>query len=285
VLTVRAYAKVNLTLEALSKRDDGYHTIASLVQTIDLCDELSFAPSDRLTLRCSEPSLETPDNLALRAAALLKEHTGYPGGAEIYLDKSIPMAAGLGGGSSDAAATLKALNELWSLGLGRDDLMPLAASLGSDVPFFLLGGTAMMEGRGEVVRRTLSMPTSHLLLLVPPDEVPAKTATLYSLLDPSHYSNGSASTRLMAFIRNNERPGGKLLFNVFEEVASQVFPSLEEYRRALLEAGADTVHLTGSGPALYTLCDSEEEAVSLADNLRSAGYEPYVACTVNGSQG
>jgi 4-diphosphocytidyl-2-C-methyl-D-erythritol kinase len=142
-----------------------------------------------------------------------------------------------------------------------------------------------MEGRGEVVRRTLSMPTSHLLLLVPPDEVPAKTATLYSLLDPSHYSNGSASTRLMAFIRNNERPGGKLLFNVFEEVASQVFPSLEEYRRALLEAGADTVHLTGSGPALYTLCDSEEEAVSLADNLRSAGYEPYVACTVNGSQG
>ena len=164
------------------------------------------------------------------------------------MDKSIPMAAGLGGGSSDAAATLKALNELWSLGLGRDDLMPLAASLGSDVPFFLLGGTAMMEGRGEVVRRTLSMPASHLLLLVPPDEVPAKTATLYGLLDPSHYSNGSAPSRLMACIKNNERPGGKLLFNVFEEVASQVFPSLEEYRRALLEAGAGTVHLTGQRP-------------------------------------
>ena len=89
----------------------------------------------------------------------------------------------------------------------------------------------------------------------------------------------------MACIKNNERPGGKLLFNVFEEVASQVFPSLEEYRRALLEAGAGTVHLTGSGPALYTLCASAEEAVSLADNLRRAGYEPYVACTVDGSQG
>ena len=240
MLTARAYAKVNLTLEALSRRDDGFHEIASVVQTIDLSDELRFALSDQLTLRCNWPSLETPDNLALRAAAFLKEHAGYSGGSEIHLDKSIPMAAGLGGGSSDAAATLKALNKLWGLGLSHDDLLPLAAALGSDVPFFLTGGTAMMEGRGEVVRPLSPMPETHMALLVPPDDVPTKTATLYRSLEPFHYTDGSASARLAVCMDSGEQLDGKLLFNVFEAVASQVFPSLEAHRRAMLEAGASS---------------------------------------------
>ena len=284
MLTARAYAKVNLTLEALSRRDDGFHEIASVVQTIDLSDELRFTPSDTLSLRCNWPSLETPDNLALRAAALLKEHAGYARGAEIHLDKSIPMAAGLGGGSSDAAATLKALNELWALGLSHDDLLPLAATLGSDVPFFLTGGTAMMEGRGEVVRTLTGVPETHMALLVPPDDVLTKTATLYRSLEPSHYSDGSASARLAACIERGERPDAKVLFNVFEAVATRVFPSLEAHRRAMLEAGAGSVHLSGSGPTLYALCGSEAEALSLAERLKAAGYEPYVACTVDGSE-
>ena len=279
MLSVKAYAKVNLTLEALYKRDDGFHEIASVVQTIDLSDELSFTPSGRLTLRCNWPSLETPDNLAFRAAALLKEHTGYAGGAEIRLDKSIPMAAGLGGGSSDAAATLKALNQLWELSLSHDDLLPLAAALGSDVPFFLTGGTAMMEGRGEVVRPLPPMPTTHLVLLAPPDDVPAKTATLYRSLKPSHYTDGTSSARLAACIERGEQPDASLLFNVFEAVAAQVFPSLEAHRRALREAGAGSAHLSGSGPTLYALCASAEKAALIAERLRAAGYEPYVACT------
>ncbi len=279
MLTVRAFAKINLTLEALYKRDDGFHEIASVVQTIDLSDELGFAPLDGLVLRCNWPSLETPDNLALRAAALLKEHTGYAGGAEIRLEKYIPMAAGLGGGSSDAAATLKALNQLWELGLTQDDLLPLAAALGSDVPFFLTGGTAMMEGRGEAVRPLPPMPTTHLVLLVPPDEVPAKTATLYRSLEPSHYTDGAASARLAACIERGEPPDASLLFNVFEVVAAQVFPSLEAHRRALREAGAGSAHLSGSGPTLYAPCGSAQEAASLAGSLRAAGYQPIVACT------
>ena len=265
MLTARACAKVNLTLEALSRRDDGYHSIASVVQTIDLCDELRFTPSDRLALRCSVPSLESPDNLALRAAELLKERTGYSGGAEIHLEKHIPMAAGLGGGSSDAAVTLTALNELWDLNLSREELMPLAAALGSDVPFFLTGGTAMMEGRGEVVRSLPSMPVSHLVLLVPPEDVPSKTATLYRLLTPSHYTDGSVSARLAASIEAGHGPRDETLFNVFEAVAPQVFPSLEEYRRALREAGAAVARLTGSGPTLFSLCGSSEDAASMAE--------------------
>ena len=285
MLTARAPAKVNLTLEALSKRDDGYHSIASVVQTVDLCDELRFSPSDRVTLRCNVPSLESPDNLVLRAAALLKDHTGYSSGAEIFLDKRIPMAAGLGGGSSDAAATLVSLNELWGLNLGREELMPLAAALGSDVPFFLTGGTAMMEGRGEVVRSLPSMPTSHLVMLVPPDDVPSKTATLYRRLTPAHYTDGSVSAGLAASIEAGHGPRDDMLFNVFEAMAPDVFPSLEAHGRAMREAGSGAAHLTGSGPTLFALCGSAEEAASLAEMLRGAGYRPYVTRTVDGSVG
>ena len=150
MLTIRAFAKINLTLEVLGKRANGYHEVATVMQTIDLCDELTLEPSSGVSLRCSDPALETTDNLVLRAANLLREHAGGDSGAGMYLRKSIPVAAGLGGGSSDAAAALVGLRELWNLEEAVPDLRPLAAALGSDVPFFLSGGTAIAEGRGDV---------------------------------------------------------------------------------------------------------------------------------------
>ena len=143
-LTLKARAKVNLTLEVLGRREDGYHDIASIIQTIDLCDTLSLEPADSILFECDKPELQSQDNLALKAAYLLKASTGYDGGARITLLKGIPVSAGLGGGSSDAAATLTGLNTFWGLGLPLDELIPLAAQLGSDVPFFLHGGTAMV---------------------------------------------------------------------------------------------------------------------------------------------
>ncbi|MFH1560630.1 MAG: 4-(cytidine 5'-diphospho)-2-C-methyl-D-erythritol kinase [Chloroflexota bacterium] len=287
MLTVRAYAKVNLTLEVLGKREDGYHQIASVMQTIDLCDELRFAPSDHLMLRCNLPSLETPDNLVLKAATLLKEHTGYSGGMDIYLNKAIPLASGLGGGSSDAAATLKALNRLWGLDLRHEELLPLAASIGSDVSFFLLGGTAIAEGRGEEVHEIPPMPTVHLVLLAPPmwfDKLTMsgadKTATMYSHLAPEQYTGGEASLQLRRCIEDGKRPNAGMLCNAFEGVAFDLFPPLEVCRRAMLEAGADWVRLAGSGPALYTFAGSSSEALAMAEKLREGGYEAYAAATV-----
>ena len=280
MLTVKAYAKVNLTLEVLGKREDGYHQIASVMQTIDLADELRFAPADQLTLRCNLPALETPDNLVLRAATLLREQTGYTGGAEIHLDKAIPLASGLGGGSSDAAATLTALNDLWELGLQQEELHSLAASVGSDVPFFLQGSTALVEGRGEVVQLLPPVSTLHLVLLAPPGEIPDKTATLYRQMTLEHYSRGEASLRLRRSIERGRRPSGRMLFNVFEGVAFDFFPSLGAYREAMLNAGAPWVHLVGSGPSLYTFGASKSKALALAEKLRDEGYEPYVAATV-----
>ncbi|MDA0988169.1 MAG: 4-(cytidine 5'-diphospho)-2-C-methyl-D-erythritol kinase [Chloroflexi bacterium] len=283
MLTVRAYAKVNLTLEVLGKRDDGYHQIVSVMQTIDLSDELSFVPSSEIILRSSLLSLETPDNLVLRAASLLKERTGYSGGADIFLKKNIPVAAGLGGGSSDAAVTLKTLCQLWDLNLEDKELRLIAASLGSDVPFFLLGGTAMAEGRGEEVHELPAMDTTHMVLLAPPVEMPDKTATMYGRLIPEDYTKGEASSRLRDLLQKGKGPKTDSLFNVFESVAFDLFPPLEVYRCAMLDAGASWVHLTGSGPALYTFSDSKQDAIALAEKLRGTGYEAYAATTVGSS--
>lgn len=280
MLTVRAYAKVNLTLEVLGKRNDGYHQIVSVMQTIDLSDEISFIPSSEITFRCSLLSLETPDNLVLRAASLLKQHTGYSGGVEIFLKKNIPVAAGLGGGSSDAAVTLKTLCQLWDLNLEDKELRLIAASLGSDVPFFLTGGTAMAEGRGEKVQELPAMPRTHMVLLAPPVEMPNKTATMYGRLIPEDYTKGEASARFRNCLEGRKRPDAKFLSNVFENVAFDLFPPLEVYRRAMLDAGASWVHLTGSGPALYTFSDSKEEAEALAGRLQATWYEAYAATTV-----
>ena len=196
MLTIRACAKINLTLEALGKRADGYHEVVTVMQTIDLCDELTLEPAADVSLRCSEPALETDDNLALRAADLLRRHTGFEGGVEAYLMKSIPIAAGLGGGSSDAAAALVGLRRLWGLERAVADLRPLAAALGSDVAFFLSGGTALAEGRGDQVRSLPPMPTAHVTLLAPRVEIANKTAAMYARLTPESYTSGERSARL-----------------------------------------------------------------------------------------
>jgi len=148
---VQAYAKINLTLEVLYKRSDGYHQIASILQSVGLCDTVSASAASELLIEA--PGLDCPlaENLILKAARLLQDVTGYTGGACIQVTKRIPQAGGLGGGSSDAAATLVALNRLWGLGLEQQELLNLGTRLGSDVPFFLYGGTALVEGRGEIV--------------------------------------------------------------------------------------------------------------------------------------
>ena len=168
-VTIETPAKVNLTLEVLGKRNDGYHEIASVMQAINLCDRLTFSIADDLSLITDTPGLDTKDNLVYRAASLLNDKTGVSAGAEIHLCKGIPVAAGLGGGSSDAAATLLGLNRLWGLHLARDELEELAAQLGSDVPFFLAGGAALAEGRGERITPLPSPPTSCLVFAFRPN--------------------------------------------------------------------------------------------------------------------
>lgn len=277
MLTVNAYAKVNLTLEVLDRRPDGYHEIVSVMQTVDLHDVVELTVAEDVTLACDRPELEMPDNLALRAAVSLRDKAGVRDGVHIDLRKAIPTSAGLGGGSSDAAATLLGLSLLWGLDMSADDLTPLAAALGSDVPFFLRGGTAMVQGRGERVRPLPGTSLEWVLIVTPAIEVPNKTAALYSALSPSSYTAGHLTRKLEARIRGGGDVPPQLLFNAFDDVAEEAYPGIREYLDTLHALGAREVHLAGSGPSLYTPVSRREQGTALQLVLRHRyGWEAHL---------
>ena len=277
-ISIKAHAKINLTLEVLGRRDDGYHDVASIIQTIDLHDTLSLEPSDDITLECDRPELESSDNLVLKAAALLREQTGCDKGARMVLRKVIPVSAGLGGGSSDAAAALTGLNRLWELGLSREELANTAAELGSDVPFFLYGGTAMVQGRGQRVRPLPPAGLKWVVVLSPAIDVPDKTATLYARLSPTDFSPGDLTRKLEARIRGGGDVPPELLFNAFDDVGRDAFPGLDDYWKTFLAFRARGVHLAGSGPSMYAPVSGREQGAALALMLRDRhGWESHLA--------
>src|SRR4030043_2403679 len=279
MLKYLAPAKINLVLEVLSKRADGYHGIRRLIQAINLCDVFSFELADETSFECTEPSLQTPDNLVVQAAELLRKVGGYNKGAKIKLEKRIPWGAGLGGGSSDAAATLLALSRLWELKLKAFDLVELAARLGSDVPFFIHGGVALIEGRGEKITTLAdSVPGWFVLLMPPLPKIPGKTQQLYSRLNARHFTGGQFVYRAFRMWSQDRQIAPSLLFNVFDKVAFAAFPGLEDYWRRFAEVGARDIHLVGSGPALFAPVDGEAEAEELNRRLRQQGLE---ACYVS----
>jgi 4-diphosphocytidyl-2-C-methyl-D-erythritol kinase len=252
-LTIRAFAKLNLTLEVLAKREDGYHEVRSILQTISLADTLTVEPSQDLTFTCTDPGLEGEHNLVVKAARILDPARG----AAIHLEKAIPEAAGLGGGSADAAATLWALNNLWDLHLSAGRLQDLAASLGSDVPFFLEGGTAVASGRGE---HLAPLPPAHerwFLLLHPRLRVPDKTRALYSRMHPGMYTGGRVTDELAGYIRRGGPIREAYLYSCFDSVAFAAFPELHDWRYLLLDVAPSRPHVAGSGPTLFIPVDNE----------------------------
>lgn len=280
MLTVLAPAKLNLVLEVLGKRLDGYHEVRSLIQTINLCDRLTFEPANEVSLECDEPILQGTDNLVLRATLLLKEVTGFARGMKIKLKKYIPWGVGLGGGSSDAAVTLLTLNQLWGLNLAIPKLAKLAAQLGSDVPFFLYQGTAMVSGRGEKVRPLADLAPSWFTVLVPPlPRIPEKTKRLYNSLTPEHFTKGEFTRKAIRSCSHDKIFSQSLLFNAFEKVAFDVFPGLRDYRERFVKAGASNVCLAGSGPALFSLVETESVGKEIYGRLYGEGLECYLAST------
>jgi len=281
MLKYLAPAKINLVLEVLGRRDDGYHEISSLVQTISLCDVISFQLADEISLEFSESSLQTTDNLVVQAAELLKEVSGWRRGVKIKLEKRTPWSAGLGGGSSDGAATLLALNRLWKLKLKTPDLVELAARLGSDVPFFVYGGTALIGGKGEKVAPLVASVPRWFVLLIPPlPKISHKTQQLYSRLDTRHFTNGQLVDRVVKSWSKDMQIAPSLFFNVFDGVAFDAFPGLKTYWERFAEAGAKDIHLAGSGPALFAPADSKAKAEEIYRQLREQGLEVYAVSTI-----
>ncbi len=279
-----APAKINWTLEALGRPDSyrGYHEVRTVMQTVEPCDSLDIGPANGLQLEVEGRREVSEDDLILRAAAALDEGGGRD--ACIRVSKRIPVAAGLGGGSSDAAAALRGLNELWKLGRSDDQLAEAGAGLGSDVPFFVYGGTALAEGRGERVRPLPEPPPVWLVLLAPPFELPKKTKRMYAALTPGDFGDGSRTEALVGRIRGGGPVDDSGLYNVFERVAYEVFAGLDAYRDALLTAGARRVHLAGSGPALFAVGANEDAARSVHARLRLPGGQAFVVRTLTAAE-
>ncbi|MDD4984444.1 MAG: 4-(cytidine 5'-diphospho)-2-C-methyl-D-erythritol kinase [Dehalococcoidales bacterium] len=287
MLELMAPAKLNLTLEVLARGENGFHEIRSVAQTISLCDTIRFRPGESIEFSCSDADWVASESLIARAINLLREAVvGCSRGVLIEVEKRIPLLSGLSGDSSDAAATLCGLNRLWELGLSQETLLGLAARLGSDVTFFLYGGTALLEGRGEAVTSLPPFPHNWVVLVLPPvPRMPGKTARLYSGIRAGHYSDGSITDRLVAWLNRGGGMTSPFLFNVFDEVAPDSFPGLESYRQRFLEAGAPEVHLAGSGPVLFSLVRDRAGAEAICQHLNRLGLKHYLTDTIPASEG
>src|SRR5262245_42723831 len=265
-ITIDAPAKVNLTLEVLRRRPDGFHDLRTVMQAITLADRLSVSPSDSddLSLACSVADLVGPQNLAWRAADLLRRESGTRAGARLRLEKRVPVAAGLGGGSSDAASTLLALNALWGLGLSRADLCRLGARLGSDVPFFLgESACALAEGRGERVTPLPALAERWVVLAKAPLAV--STAAVFNAFPPQRWSEGRRTAVWLEASGAGE--GIPLPWNDLEPVTLALYPGAGRGRGALVEGGAPGATLSGTGPTYFALFEDEPAARAVYDRL------------------
>jgi len=270
---VRTPAKVNLFLEVLARRTDGYHELATLMVAVSLYDTLEFTeePSGATRLLCDHPSLSTgPDNLICRAVELVRRHSGHNGGVDIRLWKRIPLAAGLAGGSSDAAATLAGLNRLWRLGWDRDKLVRLGAELGSDVSFFFAAPAAWCTGRGERIEPMRLGRALDFVLLSP--SVGLSTAEVFGgVTVPAEPRDGAA-------VRQAVQAGdivelGRLLHNRLQPAAERICPVVAGLYARLAGLGPAGQLMSGSGSTVFALCRDPGESLTLARALHSARDE------------
>lgn len=266
-LRVRAYAKINLGLEVLGRRPDGLHEIRTVLQTIDLADTLTLEASERIILRCRGIEVQ-PDNLILQAAYLLKERAGVEEGCAIECIKRIPVAAGLGGGSADAAATLCGLVQLWTLRHDPDTLSDLAGGLGADVPFFLRGGTALASGTGRQLQPLEPAPR-HWVVLVPISAGdPAKTGAMYERLIREDFTDGSLIERQVEAIRLGILDYS-CIESAFSQAASECWPEVGQSLDLLRQTGAVAASVCGSGPSAFGLYRSRAQATIAVRELRT----------------
>jgi 4-diphosphocytidyl-2-C-methyl-D-erythritol kinase len=272
-VVVRAPAKVNLFLEVLGKRKDGYHEIATLMVAVNLEDTLVLRENgpETIALDCDQPELTTgAENLVVRAARLLQERTGCRRGAAIQLIKRIPLAAGLAGGSTDAAATLAGLNRLWELGLSAQELTSLGSELGSDIPFFFSSGAAWCTGRGEHVE-PLELSSPLYLVLVCPQQGLSTAEVYQRVIIPPEPVSGEIIRE--AVRRGDVETAGRHLHNRLQPAAVGSYPLIGQLCQELAELGPAGVLMSGSGSSVFALCRDQSEAWRIHRRLRSGPEE------------
>lgn len=268
-LLVKAPAKINLSLDVLGKREDGYHEVEMIMTTIDLADRLELTLLDKDEIKIVSHNRFVPDdhrNLAYQAAHLLKNRFNVKQGVSIAIEKVIPVAAGLAGGSSDAAAALRGLNKLWQLGLAIDELAEIGAEIGSDVSFCVYGGTALATGRGELIQALPAPPTCWVILAKP--FIGVSTAEVYRRLNKQGIKHPQTLAMIKAIEDQSYSDVCAHLSNVLESVTLKMHPEVNQIKEQMQRFGADAVLMSGSGPTVFGLAQHDSRMHRIYNGLR-----------------
>lgn len=277
-LELKAYAKVNLGLDVLRRREDGYHELRMIMQTVDLYDTLTLEKTQEegIVLTCNVESLPCNEsNLVYKSAKLMMEEYQIPGGIRMHLEKRIPMAAGMAGGSTDAAAVFNGMNELYGLGASKERLCELGVTIGADVPYCIIGGTALSEGIGEVLTRLPNVPDCVVLIAKPDFDV--STKYVFENLHANSLTYHPDIDGMADAIKAGDLQGiVKVMDNVLETVTEARYTEITEIKKVMNEHGAMRAMMSGSGPTVFGLYEEAENARKAAEAIREAGLAKQV---------
>ncbi|UCZ53305.1 4-(cytidine 5'-diphospho)-2-C-methyl-D-erythritol kinase [Bacillus shivajii] len=273
---VKAPAKINLTLDVVRKRDDGFHDVEMVMTTIDLADRihLKTLETDQIIIDVTKGYVPSDEkNLAYQAAHLLKERLGIKKGVSIFIDKQIPVSAGLAGGSSDAAAVLRGLNDIWELGLTLDELAEIGLQIGSDVPFCVYGGTAIARGRGEKLEFISAPPPCWVILAKPP--IGVSTKEVYQRIKVDEVDHPQTALMVKAIESNNFEQVCSNLSNVMEDVTFNMHPAVKKIKDRMKQFGSEGTVMSGSGPTVFSLTQNDSKAERLYNGLKGFVEQVY----------
>ncbi|MCP8618168.1 4-(cytidine 5'-diphospho)-2-C-methyl-D-erythritol kinase [Salirhabdus salicampi] len=277
MLLEKAPAKINLSLDVLYKRDDGFHEIEMVMTTIDLSDHIELTPLKENVIKIISENRYVPNdsrNLAFQAAAKFKERFQIKKGVAIKINKQVPVAAGLAGGSSDAAAVLRGLNKMWQLQKPFEQLASIGAEIGSDVPFCIYGGTALAKGRGERLTELTPPPSCWVVLAKP--SIGVSTKTVYEQLNLQHVQHPNTEEMVQSLKHEDYDRMCNHMGNVLESVTCKLHPEILQLKEHMRRAGADSVLMSGSGPTVFGLTRQETRAERIYNSLRGFCQEVYV---------
>lgn len=276
ILLEKAPAKINLSLDILGKREDGFHEVEMIMTTIDLSDRIELHPLDDDDIKVSLESRFVPNderNLAYKAAKLIKETYHIKKGIHIKMTKNIPVSAGLGGGSSDAAAVLRGLNKLWSIGITTENLADLGLAIGSDVPFCVINSTALVKGRGEIIQKLPPPPPCWIVLAKP--DLGVSTRTIFQKISIEKIEHPNTSEIIQALMERDFLRLSNNLGNSLEDITLELYPEVRQLMNKMKQVGSSNVLMSGSGPTVYSLIEQENKAQRLYNGLRGFCNEVY----------
>lgn len=282
-VAVRAYAKINLILDVLKKREDGYHEVEMIMQAISLHDLLTIEPKEGITITSNHPAVPLDErNFAYQAARLIIDKYPHIPGALINIDKNIPIEAGLAGGSTDAAGVILGLNQLYNLNMEKTEILRIAAQIGSDVPFCIGGPTALARGRGEIIEEITPCPRLWVVLVKP--AIGVKTAEVYGNLNINEIANYHPNLR--RYLKALEESDIAYLLsntgNILEYSTFRLYPQVRHLKAKLKNLGVQSILMSGSGPTVFALFTSQAEARALVDRLkRGSEYQVWITHTMS----